>query len=95
MLTVFAGLFFVQSVVVQYNNLMFLLFLCILLFNLYFLVSWFFRFGDVILRQQMNLFRRLPICMCLKRMEVADYDGDLQKVITGQDNERRKSRVAL
>jgi hypothetical protein len=67
----------VQSEVVQENNLMLFLFICILLFNLYFLVSWFFRFGDVILRQQLTRLRRLSICRCLKNIEVDDYDGDL------------------
>ena len=55
--TVFSGLFFLEGEVQTNNDAKFALFLIVLAFNLYFLLQWLYRIGDVTFRTKVNFLR--------------------------------------
>jgi len=55
--TVFSGLFFLESEVQTNNDVKFVLFLIVLAFNIYFLIKWLYRIGDVTFRTQVQRLR--------------------------------------
>ncbi len=79
--TVFSGLFFLDSAVIANNDAKFALFLFVLIFNVYFLLKWLFRIGDVVFRTQVNIMRNWSCCQFLKKREVYDYEKDLSLII--------------
>jgi hypothetical protein len=73
-ITVFAGLFFLENEIQGQENAKLALFLFVLVFNVYFLSQWFFRFGDVVFRTNLNRMREWDCCLCLRHREVNDYN---------------------
>ena len=81
MATVFMGLFYLQIEVQSDQTVMFVLFIAILLFNIYFLGKWGYRFFDVLLRINVDLLRGYKCFHFLKEREVDNYNEDLKKII--------------
>lgn len=77
--TFFAGLFFVQEEIKSNNNILFLLFLMVLLYNVYFLTVWCQQFLNVILRIHYKTLQSIRYCRCLSGLRVDDYDKNLKR----------------
>ena len=75
------GLFYLQTEVQSDNTAMFVLFVVILLFNIYFVLVWTYRFLDVLLRTYVDRLREYRCLQFLKEREVDNYDLDLRKII--------------
>ena len=60
---------------------MFCLFLIVLAYNIYFLVIWLFRFISVVLRINIDNFRRFQICQWLNHVKMQTYEEDLASYV--------------
>lgn len=69
---------------------MLILFLMILLYNMYFLVIWARQFFTVIVRVHHKLFKKLKYCKCLRKVKIDDYDKNLKKE---KQKTRREERL--
>lgn len=72
------------------NNSLFILFLLILLYNLYFLCVWVHQFFNVIFRVHQKMFKKIKYCKCLRGLKIDDYDRNLKKE---KQKRRREERL--
>lgn len=72
-----------EKEVQEYNDVLFILFLAILLFNIYFLVFWLYRFLGVMLRLHAAKFKKFPCCVkLLATFNITDYESDLKQTLS-------------
>ena len=70
---------------------MLVLFIVILLFNIYFILVWTYRFLDVLLRTYVDRLRGYRCLQFLKEREVDNYDEDLRKVMERHNSQTDKA----
>jgi len=56
---------------------MFALFMVVLIYNMYFLVLWLFRFSSVIIRLNIDKFKHYQVCGWLNQLKMLTYEEDL------------------
>ncbi|TNV87899.1 hypothetical protein FGO68_gene396 [Halteria grandinella] len=77
-ITIMGGLFFVQDEVRNSNNTLLILFLVVLFYNIWFLVSWTRQFLNVIVRVHYKLVKGISCCKFLRKFKIDTYDKNLK-----------------
>ncbi|CDW71406.1 UNKNOWN [Stylonychia lemnae] len=96
-LTLYGGMFFLQSEVQINNDALLFLFMVILFYNIFFLVKWTHRFFSILLRIHYAKLIKFSCFKFLKNLKVKDYQVDLQETIqkaTYIVSPRRKGKYA-
>eukprot|EP00347_Sterkiella_histriomuscorum_P002411 403368259 len=78
-LCLYGGMFFTDPDVNDNQQALLVLFLLILIYNLYFYSLWTYRFGEVLLRAHVYKLREYRCCYFLRRIQVDTYEMTLKK----------------
>jgi hypothetical protein len=70
---------------------MFILFMCVLLYNVYFLALWTVRFVTILFRVHFSKLKHFKLCSWLKHMEIKTYDEDLIEAVL--ENQLKSHKV--